>query len=298
MRLTDRQAQANVKYKDRVYQKYLDNGLSEAKARERSEAAALKYAGKQHRYRAESIVLTENAFAYNRGAHMSVSQLIADGYMGRCEMVWTTAGTNRVCGRCMELKDTVVGYTDQSGVTIPPLHPRCRCAIMYREVGTPRVMQPKPQPADIVVEMPRRRRAQDGHEIIDKPTYNKLTKSFLKAGGLIIRGEDAAQHLKLVNASASYLAGENVAFIADDATISDVLEEMYHARQDRAKMFGEITEDLVWLKREINAQHYLLRAAKKYKIPPAENAVTKKNLERYEKQLEEILNERRVHDCR
>ena len=50
-------------------------------------------------------------------------------------MVWTTAGTNRVCGRCMELKDTVVGTTDQSGVTIPPLHPRCRCAIMYREVG-------------------------------------------------------------------------------------------------------------------------------------------------------------------
>ena len=27
---------------------------------------------------------------------------------------------------------------------MPPLHPRCRCAIMYREVGTPRVMQPKP----------------------------------------------------------------------------------------------------------------------------------------------------------
>ena len=29
-------------------------------------------------------------------------------------------------------------------MTLPPLHPRCRCAIMYREVGTPRVMQPKP----------------------------------------------------------------------------------------------------------------------------------------------------------
>ena len=61
-------------------------------------------------------------------------QSIADGYMGRCEMVWTTAGTNRVCGRCLELKDRVVGHTDESGVTLPPLHPRCRCAIMYREV--------------------------------------------------------------------------------------------------------------------------------------------------------------------
>ena len=64
--------------------------------------------------------------------------------MGRCAMIWTTAGTNRVCSRCLALKDTVVGYTDELGVLLPPLHPRCRCAIMYDEVGTPRAMQPKP----------------------------------------------------------------------------------------------------------------------------------------------------------
>ena len=56
--------------------------------------------------------------------------------MGRCAMIWTTAGTNRVCSRCLALKDTIVGYTDELGVTLPPLHPRCRCAIMYDEVGT------------------------------------------------------------------------------------------------------------------------------------------------------------------
>ena len=56
----------------------------------------------------------------------------------------TTAGTNRVCSRCLALKDTVVGYTDELGVLLPPLHPRCRCAIIYDEVGTPRAMQPKP----------------------------------------------------------------------------------------------------------------------------------------------------------
>ena len=32
-----------------------------------------------------------------------------------------------------------MGYTDESGVTIPPLHPRCRCAIIYDEVAAPRV---------------------------------------------------------------------------------------------------------------------------------------------------------------
>ena len=84
---------------------------------------------------------TELAFAYNQGAHEGVTRSIAGNYMNHCEMVWTTAGTNRVCSRCLELKDTVVGRTDESGVTLPPLHPRCRCAIMYRELKE----QPKPK---------------------------------------------------------------------------------------------------------------------------------------------------------
>ena len=76
---------------------------------------------------------------------MGVSQAIANGLMGRCEMVWSTAGTNRVCSRCLSLKDSVVGHTDESGVTLPPLHPRCRCVIMYREIGALN-MQPKTKP--------------------------------------------------------------------------------------------------------------------------------------------------------
>ena len=142
-----------------------------------------------------------------------------------------------------------------------------------------------------VMEMQRRRKAQDGHEIIDQPTYNKLTRSFLNAGGLIIRGEEANRHLALTNASASYFAGANAAFIADDATVSDVLEEMYHAYQDRAKMFGEELTPIVHLKREIDAQKYLIRVADRYKIPAEERAVTRANLKRYEKQLEGKLNE-------
>ena len=67
--------------------------------------------------------------------------------MGRCAMIWSTAGTNRVCSRCLALKDTVVGYTDESGVTLPPLHPRCRCTIIYDEIGTPQADKPLTSPA-------------------------------------------------------------------------------------------------------------------------------------------------------
>lgn len=106
-----------------------------ASAQARAEKAALRYAGKQHRFRAETIVHTKLSYAYNRGADMGVRAAIRQGLMGRCEMVWTTAGTNRVCPRCLALKDTVVGHTDEGGVQIPPLHPRCRCTIAYREVA-------------------------------------------------------------------------------------------------------------------------------------------------------------------
>ena len=60
--------------------------------------------------------------------------------MGRCAMIWTTAGTNRVCPRCLALKGTVVGYTNELGVTLPPIHPRCRCTIEYREIEPPKVL--------------------------------------------------------------------------------------------------------------------------------------------------------------
>ena len=133
----------------------------------------------------------------------------------------------------------------------------------------------------------RRRRGADGHEIIDKPTYNKLIKSFIKAGGIIIRGDEATKHLERVGAYASYVTGMNVAFIADEATVSDVIEEMYHAEQDRKNMFGELTDLTVLLKREIDAQKYLISVADKYKIPPEEREVTIRNLEMYEKQLAE-----------
>ena len=144
--LTQQQAIANLRYKEHVKRTLLRDHprMSEAKAEERAQRAALKYSSQQQRYRAETIARTELAFAYNRGAHESVRQAVANGLMGRCEKVWETAGTQRTCGRCMELNGKVVGFDDKFfdskfdlGET-PPLHPRCRCVIIYREIETSR----------------------------------------------------------------------------------------------------------------------------------------------------------------
>lgn len=127
-----------------------------------------------------------------------------------------------------------------------------------------------------------------GQQIIDKATYQKLTTKFVKYGGIIIRGEEAAKHLGDTKL-ASYLPSLNTAFIRDDATVSDVLEEMRHAEQDRINMFGAVLTEEVRLRREIEAQKYLLSVSDRYKIPIEEIELTKANLKEYEKDLAELL---------
>lgn len=134
-----------------------------------------------------------------------------------------------------------------------------------------------------------RRIGSQGQQIIDVPTYNKLTKEFKANGGMIIRGEEAEEHLKKHHAHASYLVSFNTAVISDEATISDVLEEMYHAKQDRLNMFGSVVDKEVRLRREIDAQKYMLELVDKYKIPHDEVETTKRNLKHYEEELEKHL---------
>lgn len=138
-------------------------------------------------------------------------------------------------------------------------------------------------------ELHRRRVGEQGQEIIDKPTYVKLTREFLRHGGVIIRGEDAERHLRMQGAYASYMPGGNFAFIRDDATVSDVLEEMYHAMQDRKNMFSTYPKKEILTRREIDAQKYLIAVAERYKIPAEETEVTRRNLEMYEECLKELV---------
>lgn len=138
---------------------------------------------------------------------------------------------------------------------------------------------------------PNRRIGTDGQQVIDKPTFNKLMRKFLRHGGVIRDDEEAVRHLqdRPNPAYAAYLPGFNVILLTPEPTISDILEETYHAEQDRLHMFGEQVTTEVLLRREIDAQHYLLSMTEKYKIPLAEVEVTRENLKKYERDLEELL---------
>ena len=136
----------------------------------------------------------------------------------------------------------------------------------------------------------RRRIGAQGQQIIYKAAYNKLVKEFLNYGGIIIRGEEADRFLEKQGAYASYLVGSKIAFIRDGATISDVLDEMYHAKQDRRGDYNNLVFSEMILRREIDAQKYLLKMSEKYKIPIIEEIqVTTQNLKTYQLKLQEFL---------
>lgn len=147
--LTKSDAAANARYQKSVYDSLLSANprMTEASAAKKAQEAALKYAERQHRRRADMITNTELAFAYNRGENEGIRRAMRDGLMGPCVKVWRTAGMERVCPQCGALDGKEVGFDEAFDIRgremfpgmheTPPAHPRCRCVIQYREIAAP-----------------------------------------------------------------------------------------------------------------------------------------------------------------
>ena len=140
--LTERQAQANLRYYNHIKEQLRKDHprMKEETIVRRARDKALKYAEKQHRYRAETIAQTELAEAYNAGAHQGIKQAQERGYIGHVKKVWVTARQDNVCKHC-EAVEGVSKEMDEyfdvgkcGRVLIPPAHPRCRCVVKYVEM--------------------------------------------------------------------------------------------------------------------------------------------------------------------
>lgn len=135
--LTRQQAEANLNY----YENLINNGVKEKRAQD----LAMRYAARQHRYRGYNIARTELAYAYNKGMDEGIRQAQEEGYMGTTVKIWCTADDERVCGTCGGLEGKVIAMDDDFDFStrlnlpgirrVPPAHPGCRCAVMYREVN-------------------------------------------------------------------------------------------------------------------------------------------------------------------
>lgn len=164
--LTKPQALANLNYFQNVKSSLLTNNptMKEETATKRAQEAASRYAGRQHRARAYTIATTEMAFAYNKGADDGVKQAMAQGYMGKTVRIWSTAADDGVCQICGALEGVQIEMDEEFNFkgkplyggqkSTPPAHPRCRCAVEYREIEPPKIAQAPEEPASPTWEEP------------------------------------------------------------------------------------------------------------------------------------------------
>lgn len=139
--LYKQQSIANLNY----YETLIKGGMSEAKALDK----AVRYAARQHRYRGYNIARTELAFAYNQASYEGTKQAQAAGYMGDTVKVWCTADDERTCDLCGGLEGKEIAMDDDFDFKtklegrnptirrVPPAHPSCRCAVIYKEISPP-----------------------------------------------------------------------------------------------------------------------------------------------------------------
>ncbi len=134
-----------------------------------------------------------------------------------------------------------------------------------------------------------RKAGENGREIINKAVYSKLTKPILEKDGVIITASEENGWLKrMENVGATALSIDDAIIFREDATTTEVLEEVYHFQQNRAGRNNQYSHEQRFLMNEIEAQEYLISVADKYKLPQSERDETLKLLESYQRQKEKM----------
>ena len=142
----------------------------------------------------------------------------------------------------------------------------------------PRALNPVENYRTIISELP--------YKPVSEERYNQLIIPLKKMGVTIHRDEEAERLLNLRGAEGDTIGTHDV-FFRKKISISAILEETHHIRQNRRGMNDDKEIGLRSILNEIDAKKYLLRVAKKYGIPREEIEATKIQLQMYKEALKE-----------
>lgn len=126
----------------------------------------------------------------------------------------------------------------------------------------------------------------EGCKPVNEQLYSSQKNYVERHGGLVIRGDtEWESHLDRFGADAASI-GDTI-ILRSDATTSEVLEEVFHFKQQRRGDYAEKPSRITRLLRERDAQNYLLSVAKRYNIPERETEQTRSALADYLRELKE-----------
>ncbi|MBQ1985380.1 MAG: hypothetical protein II230_03625, partial [Clostridia bacterium] len=174
-----------------------------------------------------------------------------------------------------------VSAAEKDGIEAEPRMRRVRDPVTGRNVVVPDVTYSEwvKQKATTLSELNRKTVTENTNfKPISKAMFDKLTINAKKQGAAIIRGGEFANSRLVGNKRASAIG--DILVFREDASKSDVHEELRHFWQYRT---GFLNSENDAVKKEylleIDAKKYLIRNAKKFKIPRVETQETKRELE-------------------
>ena len=133
--LTKPQARATMRYYEKIKEelKKKHPRTSPEKIEKMARDKQMKYVEKRLRERAVTIARTEKAFAYEYGRFQHTKNLVEQGILPLQDKKWSATHSENTCDKCSKLNGKIVGMDEEfvPGVLLPPLHPRCKCCIMY-----------------------------------------------------------------------------------------------------------------------------------------------------------------------
>ncbi|SES63671.1 hypothetical protein SAMN05216348_101246 [Olsenella sp. KH3B4] len=117
-------------------------------------------------------------------------------------------------------------------------------------------------------------------KVVNDALYNSQKNYVERHGGKVIRGDkEWEDHLDKMGAGASAV-GDTI-ILRNDATTSEVLEEVFHFWQSQRGDYSEFDAETMRNLRERDAQMYLLDFEEQYNIPKEENEQTKIAIDYY-----------------
>lgn len=135
--LTPRDARAVDNFRQRNFDNYLAEGMTEARAREQADRKADRYSDKMIRRRARTIARTETAFAAMEGRFIGWESAIGEGLIDNDSKKEWIAEPD-ACDVCRPLDGMVIPWNREfpSGFKMAPAHPNCRCSVVIMPPDT------------------------------------------------------------------------------------------------------------------------------------------------------------------
>lgn len=110
-----------------------------------------------------------------------------------------------------------------------------------------------------------------------------------KMGVTIHRGDEETERYLEWRGAEGITWSDHDVFFRLKVSISSILEETHHVRQNRRGLNNDKSEPLSSWLNEIDAKKYLLQVSRKYGIPREEIKITKLQLKQYEEALKTYL---------